>query len=368
MNINILRKEVNMKVDKKSCKDKSKNKVLEVENCNNQGQVKKDINNRDVDIDMDSNNDELKSGFLPKNMKDWISLIASIFGVIAVILFTCNSVFNYISAVKASSFYKLPISLFTNDKFMGYYLSTVFRIVKISVLFSNILVGMIMKKRGFKISVAIYWSIVVGANIIAAYSYDIVNFLYNLIKSEQSLPYFILLILLLATLSALNYFVIQFICNDGKNYKKNRRGNFKRRFNKRKSKINKKIKIFFGNLNFTRGVFYLYFIIVTAIFAYSFMSPSKPNDDPKNIRAYEILKNEKEYNVIIGYKDGMAITITGIELVKDGNRSLKFINNEHVLQDIKDKVVVYKEYKEVIPFEGPGAITGSQGSYSKTVD
>lgn len=37
----------------------------------------------------------------------------------------------------------------------------------------------------------------------------------------------------------------------------------------------------------------------------------------------------------------MAISLTGVESVNDGNRSLKFINNDYVLQDIEDKVIVY---------------------------
>lgn len=38
--------------------------------------------------------------------------------------------------------------------------------------------------------------------------------------------------------------------------------------------------------------------------------------------SYEILQDEKEYNVIIGYKDDMAITLNGIELMDGGKKAL----------------------------------------------
>ena len=107
-------------------------------------------------------------------------------------------------------------------------------------------------------------------------------------------------------------------------------------------------------------IFYIVFIVVLVLCT-AFFTFGGINLNPKNKMSYEILKDEKTYNVIIGYKDGMAITLTGVESVRSGDRRLKFINNEYKIQEVKNKVVVYKNFDKVIPYKNSGFISGSNG-------
>lgn len=111
---------------------------------------------------------------------------------------------------------------------------------------------------------------------------------------------------------------------------------------------------------------YIIFFLVVILSLRSVLS--SPGINPEEKMSYEILKDEEDYNVIIGYKDNKAITIAGNIIGSSTNRMLIFTSNEYKLQDISDKVITYETFKNVIPFEGNGSIKGVNGSDSKTVD
>lgn len=111
------------------------------------------------------------------------------------------------------------------------------------------------------------------------------------------------------------------------------------------------------------SIYIIFFVVV--IFSLS-SALSTHGIDPKNKMSYEILKDEEDYNVI-GYKDGVAITLTGKASLDCGKMRLHFISNEYILQDVKDKVIVYRIFDKLIPYNDNSAITGSNGSDIKVV-
>lgn len=114
---------------------------------------------------------------------------------------------------------------------------------------------------------------------------------------------------------------------------------------------------------------YPVYVIIFFVVIFSLKSLlSSPGIDPKYKMSYEILKDEKAYNVIIGYKDDMAITMKSEKAGDPDNQILRFESNEYKLQDLKDKVIIYKTFEEVVTIEGSTNNKVSNESVDKSGD
>ncbi len=64
----------------------------------------------------------------------------------------------------------------------------------------------------------------------------------------------------------------------------------------------------------------------------------------------------------------MAITMTSEKAGDPDNQILRFESNEYKLQDLKDKVIIYKTFEEVVTIEGSTNNKVSNESVDKSGD
>ena len=276
------------------------------------------------------------------NLKDVLSNLTSLItGVTA--LFAGISMFtNALFAFKAEKYYKVPVYLFNGSRNFEFIIRLAIYILTIHVLISPFILrdkwrnNKIDRFESFLLSLTISLYIVLITFVI------LINFLIAFNINININYIYIISLILWIFLSRLFHYII----TDAPKFLIKSRDDFKLRLN-----ITKEV----GDTNLPKSklrlyMFYilliLFVVICTAGWAFSSI-----NLDPKYKMSYEILKDEKDFNVIIGYKDGMAISLTGEELISGGETNLNFISNEYVLQDVKDKVIIYKTFDKVEPFE-----------------
>ena len=342
-----------------------KNSKKRLEDCELNFDFKFDFNHDKINDDkkddkkVGDNKDDNDDRIFPTNLQGWLVVITSSMAVIASIVVLFNKTVDFNFAISAEAFYKVPRQLFFDDKLFGYYLNLLFVGFYIILFFFPFVISSKYRNKKLKkfdaIILSVYFGIILSfLNILAIYRlFDNISITIN-----ENIVWKYLLFILAFTIVG-NYTIITLA--NKYNYKEsedNDDGN-----TETKKDIHKKNSIF--NISSIVGSIYMMYMLFSIIVFISSMN--SPNRYAENIRTYEIIKGEEDYNVIIGYKDDMAITLNGDESSVGGKISLVFTSNEYMLQDVKDKVIVYKTFDKVVPYEFTKSISGSNGSDTSSI-
>lgn len=348
-------------IDRGRCymEEKSRKKL---EDCELNFDFKFDFSHDKISDDKkdESKKDDDSERFYPTNLQGWLVLITSSMAIIASVVVLFNKIVDFNFAVSAEAFYRVPRQLFFDDKLFGYYLNFLFAGFYLLLLFLPFFISSKYRYRKLEKFDAIFLSAFFGIilsilNIIAVY----IVFDKNLIVINENIVWKYIAFILLFTIFG-NYKIIT-LANKF-NYKESKE-NDDNNIRVKKGINKENIAYFIKSIPL---IIYMLFMLVGIIGFISSMNI--PNRYAEDIRNYEIIKGEENYNVIVGYKDGRAITLTGDESSLGGKISLNFTSNEYMLQDVKNKVIVNKTFDKVVPYKFPKPISGSNGSENKAVD
>lgn len=275
-------------------------------------------------------------------LNDILSVITSIIAICAALYGIISNLSNAMYAHNAESFYKVSSELFYYNRNFNFITSIVIYILTSIVLFSPFYFKEKWDKGQIDKSMAFFYSTLLALYALFFASIFFINYIVEFNLGQKSLT--IIMFIAYIMLCFLFYFLITGLPKFFKKENKEREEEKEKEKDKENEQIGKKFSL--GNI-----LLYIIYVIIVIVVIIVLISRLKgPDIDPKDKKSYEILKNQVDYNVIIGYKDGMAITLTGVELRNGGSKKLKFTSNNYMLQNIEDKVIIYKTYKEVVPF------------------
>lgn len=308
----------------------------------------------DIELNLDLNfdiNDDYKRS------KDILSRLASLIAVIAAFSAVFNNVSNAIFAHNVEKFYKIPAELFYYNRNFNLIFSIVIYILTSLVFFSPFYLREKWIEKSIDKSMAFFYSTLIGLYVLFFISVFSINFLVSIFKNMSNKSIFFIMILIYFLLCWFFYYLITGIFKFWEDISK------LDLFSNTKSDEN------ISNLrNIKTMIYIIYLIIIILTILFLNYKLAGPDINPKDKMSYEIIQNEKDFNVIIGYKDSMAITLTGEDSQTGGKMRLYFTSDEYMLKDVKDKSIVYRTFDKVIPYKGTGSVTGSNGSESKIVD
>lgn len=277
------------------------------------------------------------------NLKDILSIVTSVIAIIAALYAAISRFINDIYSINLAKFYNISADLFDYNRNFYFILSLAIYAFTVVVLLSpfNLRDKWISKKVDrFE---SFLWSLAMSLYVWLI-SYIILISL--LIKFNHSININYIYIGSLIFWIFLWRFYYYIITDAPKFWRKSRDDN------KSNSSTNKEAEsVKLSKSRLILYVFYIIFIIIIILCIAAF-AISNINLDPKNKMSYEILKDEKEYNVIIGYKDDMAITMSSKNASDPETKILRFESNQYKLQDLKDKIIIYKTFDKVIPYGG----------------
>ena len=277
------------------------------------------------------------------NLKDILSNLTSIIAIIAALYAGISRFINAIYSINSAKFYNISAELFDYNRNFYFILSLAIYAFTIFVLISPFILR--DKYRSNKIDryESFIWSLAMSFFV---WLISFVILIRLLIKFNSNINIYYIYIgslIFWLFLWRLHYYII----TDAQKFLIRSKDDFKLSLN-----IIKEV----GDTNLPEGKlrlykFYIFFVLFVVICT-AFWAFRSINLDPKNKTSYEILKDEKEYNVIIGYKDDMAITMSSKNASDPETKILRFESNQYKLQDLKDKIIIYKTFDKVIPYGG----------------
>lgn len=314
--------------------------------------------NLDQQVSFEESRDDNTANKDYKKLKDILSILTSIIAIIAALSAGFSSLTNAMYSINAGIFYKISAELLYYNRNFDFILSLAVFAFTLFVFLSPIFLKDKWKNKKIDRVDAFLLSVLISFYLLIIFMIIFADFIVKISAKQSTLS---IDLIMLVVFLLFRWFIYFLISGTFKFWvKKNEKSDTNKEGQKIKSADNLTIrdKIFYG----------LYIILFIAVILAFCTVIEGPDINPKDKMSYEIIKNEKDYNVIIGYKDGRAITLTGVESFVDGKISLNFISNEYMLQDVKDKVIIYKTFNKVIPYKFPKPISGSNGYEGKAVD
>ena len=309
---------------------------------------RKKLEDRELNLDLkfDFNNEDNKS------KKDVLSKIPSVIALLTALFTGFTMLTNRMFALHAEKFYKVPEALFYYNRNFDFVARLVIYMLTAFVLLRPLKLRSMWENNYIDILEVILRSALISLYIVILFTIIFFDQIVQIFINVSST--FIYFVILFGHV-VIRLFFIFLITGKVKLWDKEANGlgiinNVRRELRIDKWTMSQKL------------FFIIYILFLLAVMSSLRSVLTGPSLDPKDKMSYEILKDEEVYNVIIGYKDGMAISLTGEESISGGKTSLNFISNEYVLQDVKDKVRVYKTYDKVNAYRFPRPISGSNGS------
>lgn len=310
-----------------------------------------EVNNQDQ-------NDSNFSGDIEAGLKEVISVITSIIAMCAAIYEAFTNLTNAMYAHKAESFYNVSSELFYYDRNFDFIISIFILIFTYFVLIMPFYLSDKWKSKNIDRIEALLFSALISLYILAILVIVLTNFIVRMFAHRNLIFLKIFIIVVFILLTLFFYFIIT-----GTSKRTSKKNNGSGIINDIKNDLS------IVKLSKVQKIVYPVYVIIFFVVIFSLKSLlSSPGIDPKYKMSYEILKDEKAYNVIIGYKDDMAITMTSEKAGDPDNQILRFESNEYKLQDLKDKVIIYKTFEEVVTIEGSTNNKVSNESVDKSGD
>ncbi|WP_276864542.1 hypothetical protein [Anaerococcus tetradius] len=294
-----------------------------------------EVNNENQKDNTNSNG----SGKEKSGLKDTFSVMTSIIAMGAAIYGAFTNFTNAMYAHNAEKFYKISAELFYYNRNFNFIISVAIYFFTASVLISPFFLKDKWRNKEIEKSSVLFYSMLISLYMLSLLSIKFIN---CLVKAYEDYGKFFVLIIMLVIYVILTC-VFYFLVTGRSKYTREVKEDSKHDNELNTCEIIKK----FVKENILLTGYIIGVIVVILCLASSLNGPDL---DPKDKMSYEIIEDQKDYNIIIGYKDGMAITLTGVELRNGGSKELKFTSNNYMLQNIEDKVIIYKTYKEVVPF------------------
>lgn len=275
------------------------------------------------------------------SLKYILNNLTSIIAVIAAFYAVFSRFTNAMFAYYAEDFYNVPADLFYYNRNFEFIVSILIYFISVLVLFSPLYLKDKWRNKKIEKVEALLLSAIISLYLLILFTVIFNGYIAKILAKLSILSIYLIVLGVFVFLSCFFYFFITraFKLNT-KEHKKSDTSD-KNQKNKFAANFTTMDKLFF--------VIYMILLIVVVI-GLNFIIKA-PDINPGNKMSYEVIQNEKNFNVVIGYKDGRAITLTGVESIHEGNSVLRFINNEYILQNIEEKVIVYKRYSKVVPYE-----------------
>lgn len=282
------------------------------------------------------------SGNEKSGLNDVFSIITSVIAICAGLYGIISNFTNAMYASNAEKFYKIPSEIFYYNRNFHFITSIVIYVFTVFVLIGPFLLRDKWRYRKIDKTLAFFWSSLISLYMLFFISITCIRFLVEISIKFGAKFTTIAILIGYVLLCWFFYFLItgtfKFWGKDNKNQEMSR---------------NRKEESNVSSITMAQKILYpIYVIIIIAIILFLNIRLTGPDTDPKDKLSYEIIQCETDYNAIIGYKDGLAITLNGDEFLKDDSKTLKFTSDKYKLQDLKDKIIVYKTFDKVEPFKG----------------
>lgn len=305
--------------------------------------------------------DDKKEDNIENDSRNFKNILNNLSSIIAVLAAVCTGIANARNAIYASNaqeFYNVSSELFYFDRNFYFFVNIFILIFTLFILVIPFYLSDKWKSKKIDRIESLLYSALISLYMLAILFIIFTNCIVRIFAHKKLIFLKIFIVVVFISLSLLFYFTIT-----GTSKRKSKKNNESGLINDIKNDLA------IGKLTRVQKIVYSIYIIFFLVVILSLSSVlSSHGINPEEKMSYEILKDEEDYNVIIGYKDNKAITIAGNIIGSSTNRMLVFTSNEYKLQDISDKVITYETFKNVIKFEGSGSIKGVNGSDSKTVD
>lgn len=275
------------------------------------------------------------------NLKDILSNLTSIVAIIAAFYAGFSRLTNALYSINAERFYKISSDLFYSNRNFEFVVSISIYAFTIFVLISPLSLRDKWRNKKIHKEDSFLFSALISFYLLSLFIIIFANYIAKIFAKRSILFINFVMLGVFVLVSWFFYFLItgtfKFWVNE----------------NEKSDKSNESFKTKSdNNVTITEkiiyGIYIIFIIGVSIVFNFIIKGP---DINPKDKISYEILKDEKTYNVVIGYKDDMAITMTSEKAGDSDNKILRFESNEYKLQDLKDKVIVYKTFEDVLPFK-----------------
>lgn len=292
-----------------------------------------EVNNENQKENINSNG----SGKEKSGLNDILSVITSIIAMCVAIYGAFTNFTNAMYAINAEKFYKISSELFYYNRNFNFIVSVAIYFFTASILISPFLLKDKWNNKKIDKSAVLFYSMLISLYILSLLSIKFIN---CLVKAYEDYGKFYVLIIMLVSyiiLICIFYFLVT-----GRSKREAKEDSKQDDSSNICEFIKKFIK---ENILLT-----VYIIVVIVVIFCLASSLNGPELDPKDKMSYEIISGDDDFNAIIGYKDGLAITLKSDESTEGKSSILKIIDNEYKLQDLKDKVIIYKTFDKVEPF------------------